>query len=238
MKIITLEKPDLPKVKMNVDNIIDEKLRKYPAIERCFGTSNTTLVCGGTGSGKTTFVIQMLKTIFKKIFHNIYVIIPQNSMQSIDPKDNVFAKYLEPENIFHSYDVETLESIYEKLQEDASEGYFSLLIVDDYGNMLKSKEEAKVLQKMFLKNRHLRLTAFILCQNFYQMPKNIREITNNCILFNTNKSQNEKFFNEMFTYKKEDFDSIMKLMPTTHDYLLISLKHKKLYYNFDEIVFD
>ena len=166
------------------------------------------------------------------------MIIPQNSLQSIDEKDNVFVKYLEPENIYHTYDVETLETIYEKLQEDASEGFFSLLIVDDYGNMMKSKEEAKVMQKMFLKNRHLRLTAFVLCQNFYQMPKNLREITNNCIMFNTNKSQNEKFFNEMFTYKKQDFDDLMKLMPTTHDYLLISLKHKKVYFNWDEVVFD
>jgi hypothetical protein len=238
MRIISLEKPSLPKVKMNVDNLIDEKLKKYPAIEKCFGTSNTTLISGGPGSGKTTFIIQMLKTIFKKVFHNIYVIIPQNSLQSIDPKDNVFQQYLEPENIYNTYDVETLETIYDKLQEDSSEGHYSLLIVDDFGDKLKQKLEAKMLEKMFLKNRHLRLTSFILCQNFGQMPKNIREITNNCILFNTNKSQNEKFFNQMFNFKKQEFDEVMKLLSTTHDYLLISLKHKKLYYNWDEIVFD
>jgi len=238
MKIIELEKPKLKPVKMNVDDIIDPKLEQYPAIKQCFGTSNTTLISGGTGSGKTTWLIQMLKTIFKKVYHDIFLIMPQNSLNSISEKDNVFKKYLDPENIFHTYDVETLETIYDKVQENASDGYYSLLLIDDMGSSLKNKAEAKLLQTMFLKNRHLRLTAFVLTQNFFQMPKLIREITNNAILFNTNKSQNEKFFNEMMNVKKDDFNTLMKRLPTTHDYILVSLKHKKMYHNWDEIIFE
>ena len=238
MRIVELEKPKLKPVKMNVDDIIDPKLEQYPAIKQCFGTSNTTLISGGTGSGKTTWLIQMLKTIFKKVYHDIFLIMPQNSLNSISEKDNVFKKYLDPENIFHTYDVETLETIYDKVQENASDGYYSLLLIDDMGSSLKNKAEAKLLQTMFLKNRHLRLTAFVLTQNFFQMPKLIREITNNAILFNTNKSQNEKFFNEMMNVKKDDFNTLMKRLPTTHDYILVSLKHKKMYHNWDEILFD
>jgi len=66
----------------------------------------------------------------------------------------------------------------------------------------------------------------------------IREITNNAILFNTNKSMNEKFFNEMVNIKKDDFYKLMKLLSSTHDYILVSLKHKKLYHNWNEIIFD
>ena len=238
MKIIELDKPKLKPVKMNVDDIIDPKLEQYPAIKLCFGTSNTTLISGGTGSGKTTWLIQMLKTIFKKVYHDIFLIMPENSLNSISEKDNVFKKYLDPDNIFHTYDVETLETIYDKVQENASDGYYSLLLIDDMGSSLKNKAEAKLLQSMFLKNRHLRLTAFVLTQNFFQMPKLIREITNNAILFNTNKSQNEKFFNEMMNVKKDDFNTLMKRLPTTHDYILVSLKHKKMYHNWDEILFD
>jgi GTPase SAR1 family protein len=238
MKIVELAKPKLKPVKMLVDDIIDSKLEQFPAIKQCFGTSNTTLICGGTGSGKTTWLIQMLQTIFKKVYHDIFLIIPENSMNSIHDKDNVFKKYLDPDNIYHNYDIETLNEIYEKIEENASEGYYSLLLIDDFGNLLKSKQEAKILQSMFLKNRHLRLTAFVLCQNFYQMPKNIREITNNAILFNTNKSMNEKFFNEMVNIKRDDFHTLMTLLPTTHDYILVSLKHKKIYHNWNEIIFD
>lgn len=238
MKIIENEKPKLPKVHMLVDDVIDLKLTKFPAIKQCFSTSNTTLICGGTGSGKTTWLIQMMKNIFKKVYHQIFLIIPENSLNSIDPKDNIFTKHLEPEDIYHTYDVDTLQEIYEKIQDNASEGYYSLLLVDDMGNQLKNKEEAKILQSMFLKNRHLRLSIFMLCQNFFQMPKIVREITNNAILFNTNKSMNEKFFNEMMNVKKENFDELMKLCPTTHDYILISLKHKKIFCNWNEIIFD
>jgi len=238
MKIIEHDKPKLPKVHMLVDDVIDEKLTKFPAIKQCFSTSNTTLICGGTGSGKTTWLIQMMKTVFKKVYHQIFLIIPENSLNSIDPKDNIFSKHLDPEDIYHSYDVETLEEIYEKIKDNASEGYYSLLLIDDMGDQLKNKAEAKLLQSMFLKNRHLRLSVFMLCQNFYQAPKIVREISNNAILFNTNKSQNEKFFEQMLTLKKKNFDELMKLCPTTHDYILVSLKHKKIYHNWNEVVFE
>ena len=138
----------------------------------------------------------MMKTIWKRCYHDVFLVMPENSMNSIDEKDNVFKKYLDPETIYHTYDVETLKTIYDKIETNANDGYYSLLLVDDFGNLLKSKMEAKILQSLFLKNRHLRLSAFVLVQNFYQMPKLIREITNNAILFNTNKSMNEKFFKE------------------------------------------
>lgn len=238
MKIIELKKPDLKPVKMNVDDIIDKKLTIYPAIERCFGTSNTTLICGSTGSGKTSTLIALLKSIFKKVYHQIILVIPENSMNSISEKDNIFKKYLDPEDIYHSYDSETLTEIYDKIDENSSDEYYTLLIIDDFGNQLKQKEEAKILQSMFLKNRHLRLSIFLLCQNFYQCPKIIREITNNAILFNSNKSMNEKFFHEMMNIKKEDFEKLLRLMKNTHDYILVSMKHKKIYFDWNEIVFD
>lgn len=238
MKIIELDKPKLKPVSMLVDGLIDPKLGEYPAIKNCFGSSNTTIISGGTGSGKTTWLIQMLKSIWKKCYHDIFLIMPENSLNSIADKDNVFKKYLDPENIYHTYDEDTLKEIYDKIEDNSSQGYYSLLLIDDMGSSLKSKVEAKILQSMFLKNRHLRLSVFVLVQNFYQMPKIIREITNNAILFNTSKSQNEKFFNEMMNIKKNDFEQLMKLLPTTHDYILVSLKYKKIYHNWNEIIFD
>lgn len=237
MKIVELQKPKLPNIHMMCDDIIDPKLEKFPAIRTCFGTSATTIISGGTGSGKTTFVLQLMK-VFKKCFHQVIIMMPENSFRSISPEDNVFAKYLEKENIYHEYNEEILAEVSEKIDEAAAEGYYTLLIIDDFGSVLKNKMEAKQLQTLFLKNRHLRLSVMVLCQNFYQMPKIVREIANNAIIFNTNKSQNLKFYEEMFSGKKKDFDELMKMMTTTHDYLLVSLKHKKLYYNWNEIIFE
>lgn len=48
---------------------------------------------------------------------------------------------------------------------------------------------------------------------------------------------NEKFFKEMMDIRNEQFHQLMRLCPTTHDYVLVSLKHKKLYHNWNEIQF-
>lgn len=237
MQIVELKKPKLKSVHMTVDTIIDPKLEEFPAIKTLFGTSSTTLICGGTGSGKTTFVVQMMKSIFKKVFHNIYLIIPENSLNSISEKDNVFKKYLDPECIYHTYDVETLQEIYEKVNDDAADGYFSLLIIDDMGAALKNKHEAKILQSLFLKNRHLRLSVMLLAQAFFMVPKVIREISNNAIIFNTSKSQSNKFFTEVLDLTKQQFQQLMRLCPSTHDSIMVSLKRHKIYKDYNEIQF-
>jgi len=238
MQVKSLEKPNIKfNIKMNCDEPIDDKLLKYESIKYCFSTASTTIIAGGCGSGKTSYVMGLIKNIFKKCFHDIFLIIPENSLNSIGDKNNVFNQ-IEPEYVYNEYNKDILEEIYEKVSENSLDGYNTLLIIDDFGNLLKNKQEALILQQMFLKNRHLKLSIFVLCQNYYQIPKIIREISNNAVLFNTNKSMNEKFFNEMFPYKKHHFENMMKLMKNTHDNILCSLKHKKIYYNWDELIFE
>jgi hypothetical protein len=222
---------------MICDVVIDPKLTEHEAIDCCFARSSTTIVSGGTGSGKTTWVIQMLKSVFKKCFHEIIVCIPENSMKSIDPKDNPFLK-INPENIYHEFNVDVLSEIYTKIEDNASEGYFTLFICDDWGSDLKVKANEYILSRMWLKQRHLRLTTFILIQNYYMMPKKIREIATNVIVFNTNKSQNKKLFNEVFNLKESQFNTLMRMLPTAHDYLIANMKYKRIFVNYDEVSFE
>ena len=237
-KIIENPKPKLPRVKMMCDQPIHSKLEEIPAIKQCFSTNSTTLITGGCGSGKSTFMIQIVKGIMNKCFEDIFLIMPENSFASLNTKDqNYFIKHLD-ENIIHELDVEKLEEIYEKLQENSSQGYHSLILLDDFGDILKQKPIEKILNKICLKNRHLRTSVMILTQNYYMMGKKIREIMNNVVMFNTCKSQNEKLFKEQFDIKEEQFRELMRLLPTTHDYLLLNLKYKKIYHNWNEIVFD
>lgn len=238
MKIIELPKPKLPKVKMECDKVIDPKLEQVPSIKICFSKSSTTLITGGCGSGKTTLVIQMLKGIFKKCFEDIFLIMPENSYQSIAEKDNIFKQQLPPENIYHEFNEDILKEIYKKLEENASDKNNSLLIIDDFGHIMRDKHLEKLLNKICLKNRHLKTSVMILTQNYYMMGRKLREIMNNVVMFNTNKSQNKKLFDEQFDLKESQFRELMKLCPTTHDYLLLNLKYKKIYHNFNEISFD
>lgn len=47
-----LPKPNYRKVKMNCDEILHEKLLKYPMIEDAFSTNSFNIVCGRMGQGK------------------------------------------------------------------------------------------------------------------------------------------------------------------------------------------
>jgi KaiC/GvpD/RAD55 family RecA-like ATPase len=237
--IIENAKPKLPRVSFECDRVIDSKLEEIPAIKQCFSKSSTTLASGGCGSGKTTFVIQMIRGVFKNCFEEIILIIPENSFDSFSEKDKLyFRKYLPEENIIHEFDTEVLNEVYSKLEENSSNKNNTLVIIDDWADRLKDKAIEKILSKIFLKNRHLRTSVMILTQNYFMIPKKIREISNNLIMFNTNKSQNEKMFEEQFDLKHKQFDELMELLPTTHDYLLLNLKYKKIYHNWNEIVFD
>lgn len=237
--IVKNNKPKLPKVNFECDKVIDPKLEEIEAIKQCFSKSSTTIVSGGCGSGKTTFVIQMVKGVFHHCFEEIFLIIPDNSFESFSEKDkNYFKKYLPEENIIHEFDTDVLNEVYSKIEENTGEKNNTLIIIDDWADRLKDKPIEKILSKIFLKNRHLRTSVMILTQNYFMIPKKIREITNNLVMFNTNKSQNEKMFEEQFDLKHKQFNEIMELLPTTHDYLLLNLKYKKIYHNWDEIVFD
>ena len=237
MKIIEHSAPKLPTVKMLVDNVIDSRLTEHTAIDVCFARSSTTIVAGGMGSGKSSLVIQLLKSVFRKVFHTIYVIIPESSFRSIKETDNPFLR-IDKDNVYHKLDAEVLTEIYTKVEEDAAEGYFSLLIIDDYGADIKQKQNEYLLQLMFLKQRHLRLSTFLLVQNFYQVPKKLREVTGNLIMFNTSKSQNGKIFKELFDLKEDQFRELLRLIPTAHDYCLLNLKYKRIFVNFDEVSFE
>lgn len=241
-EIIKNPKPKLPKIKMECDGAIDSKLEQIPAIKECFSRNQMTMISGSMGSGKTSFVLQMLRGVLKGCYETIYFFIPEQSFESIPEKDKMFLrKNLVDEEgestIYHNFDVDSLTELYGKLESNASEKYNSLVLIDDYGAEFKNKKIELILNRICLKNRHLKTTIWMLTQNYYMMPKKMREICNILIMFNTNKSQNQKMFQELFDLKEEQFRELMRLLPTRHDYLILNLNYKKIFHNWDEIRF-
>jgi hypothetical protein len=233
-------KPKMPKIKMNCDGAIDEKLEEQgEAVKVCFSRPNFTIFSGGMGSGKTTFLLSMLKGPLKKTHHEVFVVIPEISLHSISPRDNVFEKYLDDEHMFHELTPAVLETIYDKMTALANENCYSMLIIDDFGPLLKQKQITMWLEKFAAKMRHLKCgQLWILCQNYYQMPKKLREMNTNIIMFNTNKSQNLKMFKEQFSLSEDKFERLLKHCPTTHDWCILNNKYKRIFdNNWDEIVF-
>ena len=234
--IKTLDKPDLGHIKMNCDDIIAEKLTKYPMINEAFSTTSFNVLVGRMGSGKTSLLTSLVKKVFKKCFETIYVFMPSNSRASIE--NDIYGKHLPEDQLFDTLTLENLTEVYSSIQENASEGYNSLIIIDDFQVALKDPEILKVLQKIITKMRHLRTTIFLLQQNFQALAKPLRELASNLIIFNLGKSQLEKVFDEVIQLHKDKYQEIIDIsFKDPHDWILINLhKSRSIYRNFDKLI--
>ena len=238
METIELLPPKLPQVKMNCDEIIDEKLTKYPAVDCAFAKTSYTIIAGLMGQGKTSLAINLLRGPFKKCFSHIYVIIPEVSLQSIDAKDNIFIKHIDEEHMYHEYNAETLEEIYKKTLQHKQDGEFSILLVDDFGADFRRDKNAEVIMnRIIIKMRHTYCSVILLAQNIYQLPKKWREMATNLITYNLGKSQMNKIFEEFYDYKPDQIQQIMTLYKKPHDWLLLNLRYRRLFFKFDLEVF-
>ncbi len=240
VKIKSLEKPDLPNVKMNCDGVINEKLTKFPMVKEAFSTSSFNVICGKMGQGKTSLITNFIKSkqIFRKCFETIYVFMPRNSRESID--NDIFGKHLPENQLFDTLTEENLSQVYEELQENSKNKFHSLLVIDDFQVALKDPSIIKILQKIITKMRHLRTTVFLLQQNFQALAKPLRELASNIILFNFGKSQLEKVFDEVVQLDKPKYQEIIDIsFKDPHDWILINLnKSRTIYRMFDEILLE
>jgi hypothetical protein len=230
-----LKKPNLPPTKMNCDDCIDTKLTTYPMIQDAFSKTSFNVCLGSMGSGKTSLIVSLLRGVFKKCFHSIYVIMPPNSRASLD--NDIFSK-LPEDQVYDDLTESVLNDIYEKVKEDSSQGYYSLLIIDDFQNMFKQSNIEKLLQKIILKMRHIRTTTFLLQQNVKSLPRNLRLLVSNYITFDLGKSQMMDLFDESIQLDKNKFQEIMDLgFKHKYDWLLINLRNKNIYSKFDKIIY-
>lgn len=236
MKIEVLNKPTLQKVKMNCDDIIDKKLLEYPMVEDVWSRSSFNIVVGKMGSGKTSLVTNLVKTIYRKCFHHIYCFIPSNSRQSID--NDIYGKNLPENQLFDTLTEENIEQVYEELQENSNEDEYSLLIIDDFQTALKDPSIIKTLTKIITKMRHLRTTIFLLQQNYQALSKSLRELTSNLILFNVGKSQLDKIFDESIQLDKNKYQDLIDIsFKEKNDWILINLNgQRNIYRMFDKII--
>ena len=237
IKIQVLDKPDLQRVKMTCDNVIHEKLLKYPMIQEAFSTTSFNILVGKMGQGKTSLLTSLLKTVFKKCFETIYVFMPSNSRESIE--NDIYGKNLPPEQLFDTLTLNNLTQVYGEIQDNSKEKYNSLIIIDDFQVSLKDPEIIKVLQKIITKMRHLRTTIFLLQQNFQALAKPLRELVSNVITFNIGKSQLEKLFEETIQVDKDKYQQLIDVcFKEPHDWLLFNLhKTKSIYRMGDKVVF-
>jgi hypothetical protein len=236
LEIIKNQSPDFGKVNFACDHILNKKLDQFPLCRDHLNKFQTTLLVGTQGSGKTSLLVNIVKKLYKKTFHKIFVFMPSTSRQSLKP--NIFDK-LPEEQLFEELNGETIAHVYEQVKELSAEGKHTLIIYDDVQKSLKNKFVLNSLKNIIANQRHLHVVNLILCQNFFALDKSLREIVNNIILFKLGKSQTEKIFNEIIELHREKFDEIRDLVfDEKYNWLFVNVGTQRIYKKFDEIIFN
>ena len=195
------------------------------------------LICGASGSGKTTALYSMMsakkkngvRQSYRKCFHHIYIVSPTMANQSI--KNDPFKTL--PENQVHrSLTLKVLEDLEEEIQKNREDGKHSVIIFDDVGSQLrKSQAIDKKLTQMIQNRRHDFTSYFILLQKFKDAGTGIR---NNISHFMTYKPKNrverDSITNELLPFKNNKSEQLLNYVFENDDkfsYLFVDMSLKK-----------
>ena len=138
---------------------------------------------GKAGSGKSSLAISLLQTptMFKKVFHNIILFCPINSRASV--KNDFWNKNLPAEQIYDDLPIENLSSAYALVEENAKEGFKTLIVLDDVQSALKNIEIQKLLLHCVNNRRHGYLSIWLLCQSYITIPRMVRNALTDLFIF-------------------------------------------------------
>jgi hypothetical protein len=231
-------------VKLNIpkflcdDNSVGEHLLDHP-LTSLLNVYGFLCVIGRPGSGKTSMTISLITQknpkIYKKTHHHIIVIMPQNSINSL--QKNPF-KVLPEENIYHELDNDSIDSVYSKIDGYSKNDEKTLLFIDDMtADLKKSKFIIDTFKKLVYNRRHLKLNIIITAQSYVNLPLDIRKNIQNLIMFKPPKKELELVFHELFESRKERFMDIMRMAyDEKHNFLFLNVPSQRMFKNWNELI--
>jgi hypothetical protein len=238
INLIKNKKPELKMPKFNVDGELHKNLNDY-ALTSTLNKSNFTLFLAKAGQGKSSLAISLLKTkgLFKGVYHNIFLFCPPNSRASI--KNDFWGQNLPEEQIYDELNLENLENVYDLAQEDATEGFKSLIILDDVQKYLKDTDIQKFLLHIVNNRRHALTSVWVLAQNYFQIPKQVREALTNAFIFKVSKVEFINIFSELIEKEKSVFQEIIERFAykEPHSFVFLDTNSGRLFSNWDELIF-
>jgi hypothetical protein len=228
------EAPKLKKPQFTVDSELHDKLNNYE-ITKLMNRHNFTLFLGKAGSGKSTLLISMLNTpsLFKRVYHTVILFCPANSRASIK---NDFWSILPEHQIYDELTEETLQDAFRVAQENALEGFKTLIILDDVQKALKGECE-KLLLSMVNNRRHNFLSIWLCCQTFNSIPRQVRQGLTDLFIFKVGGIEIKNIMDEIVELDAPVFRQILKIAyKNPHDFLFINHATQRIFNNFDEII--
>jgi DNA-binding transcriptional regulator YhcF (GntR family) len=238
IRIIEHNKPNLEVCKIKNDQPLHQKLNKYE-MTTLMNQHSLNVFIGRPKSGKTSFLWSLFQSedLFKRVFYQIYTFMPQASQDNL--RKNIFAQI--PERVYTELNEETLTNCEEQIleyNEEHPRKMKNCIIIDDMTVFLKNKGTEKKLRHLINNRRHLGLSIFILAQTYHAIPKEIRRLINNMVVFNCSRGELLTIMEEHFENLKEDCVLDLKRIAfqKPHDFLFLNTESQRLFRNFDEIV--
>ena len=237
--IIKNKKPKEQICEMVCDKPLSEHLDKYE-ITKFMNKHSINLIIGRPGSGKSSFLWAMFNgggknKIFKKVFNNIYLFMPEISRQSM--KNNIFDK-LPDEKKYNELNFENLNEVLTKIK-SAEPDEKHAIIFDDMGSYLKNSDVKQLFKELVYNRRHLHTSIFFLVQSWLSLEKDLRKLFTNLIIFKISRSEMDNLINEVIEQKKEHILDIMKIAyDKPHQWLFINVDSNRIFKMWDEIVIE
>lgn len=230
-------KPTLPHCSMVCDSKLHEKLDKYE-LTKFLNCHSMNLLVGKPRSGKTSLLHSLFqhKGLLRYCYHSVYLFQPVQSGASI--KDSIFDKIPE-EQRYNELTFENLYEVKQKIEEDAKEGNTSCIIFDDVTAELKNKQTMKLFKELSFNRRHLRLSMYFLVQTYFSVPKEIRRLWSNLVIFKTSKNELSNIWDELIEHPIDIMRPVMKLVyDRPYQFLFVNTDTQRMFKCFDEIIFD
>ena len=233
-----IEISETPNSSMPRTKAIKEKMDKYvPDIVEGVARRNGSIVLyvGSGGSGKSSFLLNQMRTLYKRKFHHIHYFCPSASFASV--KDHVFAKHDKVYNELNVDDLETIKSDLIKTKEEADdddEQEYTLIIIDDFANNLKDKMLLRSLNSMLIKCRHLNCFFIFTVQSYLYFPKILRKQLTWCSIFSgvRNKEEWRTIREELLKMNEEDSKQLYDyVFNEPYNHLDLDLFEEKFYKN-------
>jgi hypothetical protein len=230
--------PNLKKVKFTCDCQLSNKLNEYE-LTKLLNKSHFLSLIGKGGSGKSSMMISLLKSpeMFKNVFEYIYVFIPPTSRASVD--NQFWEKNLPEDQIYDDLTIENLEEVYEHIESNSESGNKSLIIFDDVQSKMKNNDIRKLILHLNNNKRHLKLSMWVLLQNYTKLDKQIRMNITDLIVFKISKPEMKNLYEEHIELDQNVFNEVQSLLfKKQYDFFYLNTNSQRLFSNWNEIIID
>ena len=143
------------------------------------------IIVGSSGSGKSNFIKNIVFNWYKKYYDEIYIFIGSKDdaieYRRLSKKNRMTDKV----NVISRFNLEEIEELYTDIENDNihnDEKTNTLFVFDDRVLNLANKYKTNIIDELFIKGRHARISTIISTQRYRLLNPNLRACNANLIV--------------------------------------------------------